>query len=575
IKYKGFAHTFNNLVPPDKHFKEHPEWFSMVNGQRTSDGQLCLTDPQLRDFVVERVKKSLKESPDCEIISVTQNDRFKFCECPKCKTLDDAEASHAGTMITFVNYIAEHIEPEFPKVLVDTFAYQYTRKPPKSVKPRGNVTVRLCSIECNFREPLDHPSNATFADDIRKWTAICSHLYIWDYVTDFKNYVLPHPNWFVLGPNIRFFQQYGVKGIFEEGAYAGHGAEMAEMRSWVLAQLMWNPKLDDRALIQEFLNGYYGAEAGKSSYRYLELVHASSKGLFLGCYLRKELPSHLSFTTLTEAEQLWRKAEQAVANDPEKLWRVRIAHLPVRFAFIKYWNWLRHDCWERNETWPLPESRKAVADEFRTVCQGVEGKEWTHVRVLSEHGLNVDDFLKEYGEDSAKQLGPPPPPRLKNPAPPAELKKREAKRFIDLQDSVATLSNPGKLAQILPDETASDQRAAWMPGDHSEWAFRISGSSLPAKVRSGKWNVYVVVRAKKAGTAAPDSIAFHAGVYDNQRKSYPADFKAKLSDVDKDYRSYLVGEVEFNRDRDIYVSPASNPGVKSIWVDRVYLVPVK
>ena len=54
------------------------------------------------------------------------------------------------------------LEPEFPQVAVDTFAYQYTRRPPKTIRPRPNVIVRLCSFECNFREPLDHPSNAAF-----------------------------------------------------------------------------------------------------------------------------------------------------------------------------------------------------------------------------------------------------------------------------------------------------------------------------------------------------------------------------------------------------------------------------
>src|SRR5207253_1484283 len=201
--------------------------------------QLCLTNPKLRDFMVTRVKEWLRESPDAQIISVTQNDWAGWCECDDCKARDETEESHSGTMLAFVNYIAEKIEPEFPNVAVDTFAYQYTRKPPKTLRPRPNVIVRLCSIECNFREPLDHPSNAAFAEDIKKWAQICQRLYIWDYVTDFKNYILPRPNWFTLGPNIRFFATNQVRGVFEEGAYGGYGGEMSELRAWVLAQLLW------------------------------------------------------------------------------------------------------------------------------------------------------------------------------------------------------------------------------------------------------------------------------------------------------------------------------------------------
>jgi hypothetical protein len=268
ILYKGYAHTFYPLVPPDKYFAEHPEWYSLIKGKRTHDhAQLCLTNPQLRDFAVQRVREWLRESPDAQIISVTQNDWAGWCECPDCKALDDAEGSHSGTMLSFANYIAEKIGPEFPQVAVDTFAYQYTRKPPKTIRPLPNVIVRLCSIECNFREPLDHPSNASFMTDLSGWSKICSRLYVWDYSTDFRNYIHPHPNWFTLGPDVRIFQNLGVKGLFSEGAYAGHGSEMAELRAWVLARLMWNPRQDDRALIKEFLEGYYGKAAARPIYQ--------------------------------------------------------------------------------------------------------------------------------------------------------------------------------------------------------------------------------------------------------------------------------------------------------------------
>ncbi len=410
IKYKGFAHTFYPLVPPDKYFEPHPEWYSLINGKRTHENaQLCLSNPELRDFVVQRVKEWLRESPEDKIISVTQNDCAGACQCPNCKAIDDAEGSPSGSMVAFVNYIAEKIEPEFPDVAVDTFAYQYTRHPPKTIKPRPNVIVRLCSIECNFREPLDHPTNAAFLADLATWSKMCHRLYVWDYVTDFANYLVPHPNWFVLGPNVRLFQQYGVKGVFEEGAYAGPGEEMAELRSWLLAQLLWNPQSDDRALTKEFLRGYYGNGAGDIIERYLELMHDASKGFVLHCYLGQN-PPHLRFQPLAAAERLWQQAEEAASRegDPEKLIRVRLGHLPLRFACLSRWVSLRQECREQNATWPWPESRKAVADAFREMCQGVPGKDWTPVRVLSEGGRQVDDFLKEFAQDPTDGSGPQP-----------------------------------------------------------------------------------------------------------------------------------------------------------------------
>jgi len=201
--------------------------------------------------------------------------------------------------------------------------------------------------------------------------------------------------------------------MFEQGAYAGYGSEMGELRAWVLAQLLWNPQQDDRALIKEFLDGYYGKPAAKPIGRYLELMHKESEGFYLACFLRKD-PPHLRFKPLAEAERLWQHAEKAAGADPELLARVRVSHLPVRYAFLSRWVSLRRDCWEQNAVWPLPQSRRIVADEFASVCQGVPGKEWTHVRTLNERGLSVEEFLKPFAEDPPDKFGTPPAKRLLN-----------------------------------------------------------------------------------------------------------------------------------------------------------------
>jgi len=574
VTYKGFCHTFYPLVPPEKHFKDHPEWYSLINGKRTHDhAQLCLSNPALRDFVVERVKEWLREAPDAQIISVTQNDWHGQCQCEPCKALDDAEGSPAGSMIAFVNYIAERIEPEFPRVAVDTFAYQYTRKPPKTLKPRSNVIVRLCSIECNFREPLDHPSNAAFLADLEGWSKICQRLYIWDYTTDFAAYLLPHPNWFTLGANVRLFQKFGVRGVFEQGAYQGYGGEMGELRAWVLAQLLWNPQQDDRALIREFLDGYYGQAAAKPIARYLELMHEASKGFYLGCFTRPNAP-HRTARVLVEAERLWQEAEHAVAADPELLARVRLSHLPVRFAFLRDWQQLRYDAWEQNLAWPLPESRRVVADEFAAVAKGVPGKPWTVAHPLRESGLTVEKFVADLGPDKPGPAGPPPPPRLPKPPPPVDLKGLRLRGAVDLQDNMARLAAPGELAEVRPDARASDRRAVWMPGHHREWAFRIPGEKVP-RASTGRWQAYAVVRVEKAADAPPESVAFRGGVFDNAAKNHLADAKFRVGETADGYRSYLLGTFEPGETRDLFVAPAGNARVQSIWVDRIFLVPAR
>jgi len=407
IRYADFVHTFFTFVPPAEHFAKHPEWFSLIRGERTTNqAQLCLTNPQLRDFMVGRVRDRLKDAPEARIISVSQNDWQGACECADCESLDEAEGSHAGTLLAFVNHVAEKLGPEFPDVAFDTLAYQYTRKAPRTIKPLPNVIVRLCSIECNFREPLDHPSNAAFNRDLADWSKICSRLYVWDYTTDFAHYVQPFPNWFVLGPNLRLLQSRGVRGVFEQGAYQSHGSEMAELRAWVLAQLLWNPKQNDRALITEFLRGYYGPVAALPIGRYLDLMQEASRGFYLTCYTSSGAP-FLKFEHLLKAEQFWRQAELGVADDPELLARVRLGHLPVLYTWLARWEDLQKECREAGKKWPMPKSQSELAAQWLKLAEGVPGRPWTKVSMINEGNVTPEQFVQRFLDNPTSAASSP------------------------------------------------------------------------------------------------------------------------------------------------------------------------
>jgi len=366
--YEGFVHTFYPLVSPEKYFKDHPEWFSEINGQRTYErAQLCLTNEEMRKELVKNLKERLRNNPAATIASVSQNDWRGNCQCSNCAAIEKEEESPAGLMLRFVNAIAQDIEKEFPNVAISTLAYQYTRKPPKLTKPRHNVIVQLCSIECSFSKPLSDERNKAFRDDIVGWSKICDRLYIWDYTTNFRHHIMPHPNLRVLGPNVKFFADHNVKGIFEQGAYTTNGAEMAELRAWVLAKLLWNPSLDGQKLIDEFIEGYYGPAAPHIK-AYLNVTHdaVEASGDWLGCF-SEHTAKFLSFETLGKGWAHLKAAEAAVQNDPDLLFRVQVAQLPVMYTFMMRWN----DMHEKagGAAWPMPESIQDTFDQFTQVAK--------------------------------------------------------------------------------------------------------------------------------------------------------------------------------------------------------------
>ena len=229
--------------------------------------QPCLTDERIYENVRKNVRRVLRENPAATIVSVSQVDSYPDqlgCQCERCKAIDDREGTPMGSLLTFVNRIADDIKDDYPHVYVDTLAYRYTRKAPKHIKPRDNVIIRLCSIECCFSHPLDDPRcphNVEFVRDIEAWAAICHNLYIWDYTTDFLCYLAPFPNLAVLQRNVRFFKEHNVIGMFEQGNYQSLSGEFGELRGYLLAKLLWNPDMTAEAYdahMNEFLRDYYG-----------------------------------------------------------------------------------------------------------------------------------------------------------------------------------------------------------------------------------------------------------------------------------------------------------------------------
>lgn len=343
VRYLGFAHTLFSYVSPDEYFDTHPEYFSMINGKRIRERtQLCLTNPDVLAITRRKLRRNIMEHPDCRIFSLTQMDWYNPCTCPECARVDAEEGSHSGTLLRFVNACAASVAEEFPDVVIDTFAYQYTRQPPRLTRPLPNVCVRICTIECCRNHPVsecgeimypfrDRINSAdAFRDDLRNWAKICSRMFIWDYTTNYRFYLAPFPNFHVLGANIRFFLENGVTGIFEQGNAQAVSGEFGELRAYMISRLMWEPQADEEKIMCEFLEGYYG-RAAVPIRKYIRLLREDvpRQKAHIGIY--DDPGEYLSQSFLDEADRLWDEAENLAENEAE-LRRIRKSRLSVRFA---------------------------------------------------------------------------------------------------------------------------------------------------------------------------------------------------------------------------------------------------
>lgn len=325
----GWVHTFGRLVPGSVYFNYHPEYFSEVGGMRIPDGQLCLSNPEVLKVLIENLKDNWSGQPDARVWSVSQNDTYKNCECDACRLLDSRYGGPSGTMIWFVNQVAA----AFPGKEISTLAYQYTRQAPVNIKPAPNVTVVLCTIECDRGAPIAD-RNPAFVKDLSDWSKLTSNILIWDYVVQFRNFLDPFPNLSVLQPNLKLFRKYGVKQVFQQGS-GGSWSDMIELKEYLIAKLLWNPDADVDAEMNDFLNGYFG-KAGPVIREYIDLMHLALKDsggrLAIYGFPYDGYKTYLTPSLLLKYDELWEKAENLVSRDKEILSRVQKARLPLVYA---------------------------------------------------------------------------------------------------------------------------------------------------------------------------------------------------------------------------------------------------
>lgn len=553
VRIIHFVHSFYKHLPPEKYFDAHPEWFSEIGGKRKHEhAQLCLTNEEMTRELTEKVLEALRKNPGAKMIDVSQNDWHGYCTCEKCKAIDDAEESHAGTLVRFLNKVAEAVEKEFPDVLVESLAYQYTRKPPKTARPRDNVLIRLCTIECSYIQPLDGPQNAKFAADIEGWSKIAKHLFIWDYVTNYTDYLGPHPNLRVLVPNVRYFVDHGAVGLFEEG----EGDDFVEMRNWVLLRAMWEPQLNADALFAEFREGYYGKEVAPFVKEYWDVLidRAEQQEIYLGCFGMTSA-KWLDLATLNRAtkiiNQAVAKATEVYGPDSDELRRLTKSKMAIDHVWLTRCIPLRCEAREKNMPFLGPKDPLAAADEFAGLCKRFKTRE----HAISKAG-KLDLYLDGLKAGLLAQKNPP------------EICKDAPEDSWVVFDALS-FNNFNNAATIVDDPEGWNKKSVRM-GTKVDW-----NTSYTPPV-TGKYRVLASLRCE--GTIREGRIGSW-GVYNPQEKKgvqtqplVAAQFLNADGKFDAKFRWIELGTVDFQPSCYFWFAHGHRPELDAIFVDRVVLI---
>ena len=341
------THTFFKHIPPERHFHDHPEFFSEFGELRYADEtQLCLTNAELLDRyeqvlrdAIERDRRRYPKAQRPRIYSVSQNDWGRPCGCDVCSRLVEQQGgAQSGPVLAFVNALARRLSPDYPDVLLETLAYHYTLEPPTELRAEPNVIVRVAGLhQRDYARGVRDPANRRYRRALEGWVERAERVWVWDYGVLFGEFDDgPLPNVHYFADDLRFYRDLGIGGVYSQFDFPV-GSDLRDLKVWVYSRLLENPDRNPKRLIREFTDGFYGPAAAQIR-AYLELRRRAAlrHGAIDFDFDAADL-DYLTPRFLQRANRLLDRAERRVAALPPYDRRLRHARLVLDRATLHRW----------------------------------------------------------------------------------------------------------------------------------------------------------------------------------------------------------------------------------------------
>lgn len=269
---------FADVWPPDeRHFREHPEYFALVDGKRVMDKQYCYSNTALLDLAADRAIELLNGYDGLgEYCFALWDSMSGACQCAQCVAMATPEERQKGIestrFHTFVNYIAARVWKKWPSANLLYLAYWTYRRPAVGVPHDPRMPVQYCDHERCYGHAIDDPNcarNARIFREMKDWTKIAPYVFTYEYFS-------PTPCNYCGGDlsfahDLKVYHAIGLTGWKEEAVFcdsalvetwdnAAHRDRMPSVwqRMWIAGKLSWDITLDEKALLAECESKYYG-----------------------------------------------------------------------------------------------------------------------------------------------------------------------------------------------------------------------------------------------------------------------------------------------------------------------------
>lgn len=250
------------------------EAYALVGAKR-DESQFCFSSEKLYKAYEAYVIDQYGDGNNDEIVrfAVMPNDNSTVCQCPACR----AAGNTATSATPAVTKMVERLARRFPKHQFFTSSYTTTSAPPKHRLP-DNVGVLVSTLALPLQTKMDGSTaeQRKFEATMKSWKNASKHIYVWDYMRNFDDYITPYPCLEHIKSRLQYFKKMGVDGVFYNGSGYDY-ASFDDVQTYVVAQLMLNPDADITQLVRHYYGKAYPVTAPIYADYYLSLEDKAQK----------------------------------------------------------------------------------------------------------------------------------------------------------------------------------------------------------------------------------------------------------------------------------------------------------
>ncbi len=348
---EDYPHSYNHAITVrwvrSRTFaKDHPDWYAWVRAtNKRNHSWVCISNEEMWAQLLKEIGDYLEKNPDTRELSVAIGDCAHYCDCDACmekvRQYLDPDGSEVPSVQCYLlaNRIAKTFGKKYPRVRFNMLPYGGRQPANKDLKLEPNVGGVSAELWRNHCLPADcnERSDSSLAQYCRNVTNPENGTYVWEYLANFRDWMIPFPNVFIMAQSTRYYKRLDVRGVTTQYQFSGLG-DLSEMKLWLHAKLLWNPDADINKLIDTYVKANYGP-AAKFVREYIDLVeHARlrQRWTWYGCYV----PDTSHFLSDDDCVKIYRaamNAQSAVRNNPTYLPRVRRAQIPaIGLAIWRY-----------------------------------------------------------------------------------------------------------------------------------------------------------------------------------------------------------------------------------------------